>query len=206
MRPRSSRGPCEQRNRLDLTGTFCFYLPAAGWKLNPVMGAMYAPELYTGSAPALTVPYLIDSSLIVSCFSSGQLPIPRSNPHPGVPGIRPTRSGTSRLQRHPLRCCACRRPSIPWVRASDSAPACPLRSLLFDLCHVLPQRGVPGRPVRSRSLCKILFHVFVLTFKQQVVFLHLIFFCCCCSGGLSCSVQSGPVCLCSCCCCCSDLQ
>ena len=38
------------------------YSPASGWKINPVMGAMYAPELYTGAASA---PLLLPLSFAV---------------------------------------------------------------------------------------------------------------------------------------------
>ncbi|CAF97901.1 unnamed protein product [Tetraodon nigroviridis] len=104
-------------------------LSASGWKINPVMGAMYAPELYTGTAsPLMNASLLIDWLLAgIFLLPSGQFPISCSSSHPGVPELRPTRSGSSRLQRHPLRSRARCRPSVPW-------------------------RGVSGRPVRSRSL------------------------------------------------------
>lgn len=36
--------------------SFCFCV-ASGWKINPVMGAMYAPELYTGEISSVTLMY-----------------------------------------------------------------------------------------------------------------------------------------------------
>uniref|UniRef100_H3CRM9 RNA binding fox-1 homolog 1, like n=1 Tax=Tetraodon nigroviridis TaxID=99883 RepID=H3CRM9_TETNG len=42
---------------------------ASGWKINPVMGAMYAPELYTGTAsPLMNASLLIDWLLAVASF------------------------------------------------------------------------------------------------------------------------------------------
>lgn len=135
--------------------------PASGWKLNPVMGAMYAPELYTGTVSALfwLLSSLLDSYLIFSCFSSGQFPISCRNSHPGIPGICPTRSGTSRLQRHSLCSRARCRPSIPWVRPCYSA----LRSLflisVIFFLSVVYQDGLYGAEVYVRPFFTHLHHV-----------------------------------------------
>lgn len=41
-----------------------FIFAASGWKINPVMGAMYAPELYTGEFPAQKLPVLYVSLML----------------------------------------------------------------------------------------------------------------------------------------------
>lgn len=109
---------------------------ASGWKINPVMGAMYAPELYTGNSDHC---YAITSilplhyhyhfyhsiNLIFLFFLwvfSGQFPIPCSNSYLGVPGIYAAWPRQSRLQHNSLYCsrtCCCAR--LPGVRLCPCA-------------------------------------------------------------------------------------
>lgn len=101
-----------------------------------MMGAMYAPELYTGnffSATLIFHCYEITSVLLFRyfiiciflsflCFFSGQFPIPRSNSYPGLPGICAAWSRQSRLQHNSLYCshaCCCAR--LPGVRLCPCA-------------------------------------------------------------------------------------
>lgn len=46
-----------------------FVFAASGWKINPVMGTMYAPELYTGEFPAQISPVLYICLMLELIFS-----------------------------------------------------------------------------------------------------------------------------------------
>lgn len=60
---------------------------ASGWKINPVMGAMYAPELYTGKIFSVTLSShyhdnTITALLILMCFFSLSFSLVASFPYP----------------------------------------------------------------------------------------------------------------------------
>lgn len=100
------------------------------------MGAMYAPELYTGNSQSnlchaavlmRTLSFYPSSclKLVFSSFpyASGHVPVSRSNPCLGLPRVGAQGPGPSCLQHYPLhcshaccccRCCRCAR--LPWVR------------------------------------------------------------------------------------------
>uniref|UniRef100_A0AAQ4R703 RRM domain-containing protein n=1 Tax=Gasterosteus aculeatus aculeatus TaxID=481459 RepID=A0AAQ4R703_GASAC len=117
-------------------------ISTSGWKINPVMGAMYAPELYTGDVFFVKLLRYCDETRGVSplftlptvCrhpFFSRQLPVSRANAHAGLPGLRAAWPRPSRLQHHPLRCGRTHR------------------------CARLPWDGISGGAVRSRGLWRL---------------------------------------------------
>lgn len=118
---------CVLRDSGKLILIFC---AASGWKINPVMGAMYAPELYTGEIRLICY-YNVTSIVLVTIYTiyvfffSCQFPVSCSNSHLGLPGLCAARSRSSRLQ-HDSLCCShaycCAR--LPRVRLSVSKYQC----------------------------------------------------------------------------------
>lgn len=136
---------------------------ASGWKINPVMGAMYAPELYTGNSDhCYDVTSILHSFnmcifLCSLCVYSGQFSIPCSNADLGVPGIYAAWPRQSRLQRNSLYCsrtCCCAR--LPGVRLCPGAStwstitAESLLNLWIAFIRVVYQDGLYGAEVYVR--------------------------------------------------------
>ncbi|KAE8282886.1 RNA binding protein fox-1-like protein 2 [Larimichthys crocea] len=118
-------------------------LPYAGWKLSPMVGAVYGPELY--AVPGFPYP----SAAAAATTAAGG----------GISRRPPQRPRPARVQRGEGRCASARHPRLPWCGVSGWVlRSCRLirrLSCCCRRCRCLSLRSARGRNRSNRRGCRL---------------------------------------------------